>query len=241
MSLENVGFSNDMISVTLSWSNGQTTIGNLEAVESVSCYHRYSLQEEDQKGAVVVTGCKGTMMEMQLNSVKYGQVLCQIQPDGSFEIMEIEPAEQEFTTAIENPDFESEFPDRELSMMGLQLPTDLELEVVLYLSPSFREKAKELGYSDETVLAKQVFHHTAIAFLDDSWGYTKILLKPLYIPLLVESDSLDVWRLIVPEKQQKVGRLHSLLIGEGSIGTGCGSNGDASVTGIAFLSSLCGK
>ena len=230
------------VSVTLSWSDGKTSVGNLQSVDSEACIEKYSLQEETGS-IIIVTGCEGKVKELQMISSKYGQVFCTIDLDGSIEPMDFEGRMGvQSETSIHNPDFESEFPDIDIGVsMATQIPTDLELEVVLYTTPSFREKAISLGFLDENTLARQIFQQTSIAFLDESWGDTKIHLQAHYVSLLVETDILDVWRLIVPEKQQKVGRLHSLLIGEGSIGTGCGSNGDASVTGIAFLSSLCGE
>ena len=174
-------------------------------------------------------------------SSKYGQVLCIIDLDGNIEPIDFEGRmEVQSETSIHNPDFETEFPDIDIGVsMATQIPTDLELEVVLYTTPSFREKAISLGYSDENTLARQIFQQTSIAFLDGSWGDTKIHLQANYVSLLVETDILDVWRLIVPKEQQKTGRLHSLLLGDGMIGYK--NNGQSSTLGIAFDNVVCGE
>ena len=175
---------------------------------------------------------------MQLMSAKYGQVLCTIHPDGRVEMIAFESGSDSATdTSVDSPDFEQEFPERGISM-DTRLPTDLELEVVVYTTPSFREKARQEGKDD--TLASQIFHHASMAFLDDSWGETKIHLKALYVHLKVETGILDIWSEIVPKKQQKVGRLHTLLIGEGLIGfnKAAGKNG---TRGIAFTRTVCGE
>ena len=228
------------VSVTLSWSDGQTSVGNLKSVDSEACIEKYSLQEETAS-IIIITGCEGKVKEFQMISSKYGQVFCTIDLDGSIEPMDFEERmEVQSETSIHNPDFESEFPDIDIGVsMATQIPPDLELEVVLYTTPSFREKASSLGYSDDSTLARQIFHQTSMAFLDESWGDTKIHLQANYVSLPVETDILDVWRLIVPKEQQRTGRLHSLLLGEGTIGYK--NTGQNSTLGIAFDNVVCGE
>ena len=205
----------------------------------VSCIERYTL--EDETGSmIIITGCQGTAKEMQLMSAKFGQVLCTIHPDGRVEMMAFESgSETETDTSIDSPDFEQEFPERGISM-DTRLPTHVELEVVVYTTPSFREKARSLGYVEDDTMATQIFQHASIAFLDDSWGVPKIHLKALYVHLKVETGSLDTWSDIVPKKQLKVGRLHTLLIGEGLIGFNKAAGKNAT-RGIAFTRAVCGE
>ena len=95
---------------------------------------------------------------MQLMSAKYGQVLCTIHPDGRVEMIAFESGSDSATdTSVDSPDFEQEFPERGISM-DTRLPTDLELEVVVYTTPSFREKAWTLGYVEDDTMATQIFH-----------------------------------------------------------------------------------
>ena len=234
--LEDVCFSNG---IKLIWSNGKTNIGSRQSVDSEACIEKYTLNEEVST-TVIITGCEGTVKEMQLISTKYGQVSCRIHLDGRVETIVLDKVSVDPAISIGNPDFEDEFPEGEAAM-ATQLPTDVLLEVVMYLSPSFKKKATTLGYSDATILAKQIFSHTSLAFQHESWGNTKIRMKANYQMLQVETSSIDVWRLIVPEKQQKVGRLHCLLLGEAKIGRGLGDNVRNSTLGIAFTSSVCGK
>ena len=224
------------ISATIKWSNGQTTVGSLVSRDSGACIEKYTIQNEADS-IVLISGCKGQVKEMQLSSSKYGNVISKIQPDGSTGPVVVEQPELDLDITIANEDFEHEFPDRGLSM-ATQLPSDLVLEVVLYSSPTFRDKATHLGYLDETILARQVFEHAAVAFLDTSWGDTKIHLKAIYVPLVVETNLVDIWKHIVPKQYQKIGRLHSLLLGEGSIGFK--NNVRDKTLGIAFTSTLCG-
>ena len=240
--LENVQFTHDVLEprkIMLSWSNGQTSLANFQSGDLVSCIERYTLEDETDS-MIIITGCQGTAKDMQLMSAKFGQVLCTIHPNGSVEMIAFESGSESATdTSVDSPDFEQEFPERGISM-DTRLPTDLELEVVVYITPSFREKARTLGYVEDDTMATQIFHHASMAFLDDSWGETKIHLKALYVHLKVETGSLDTWSDIVPKKQKKVGRLHTLLIGEGLIGfnKAAGKNG---TRGIAFTRTVCGE
>ena len=239
LSLLRVDFS-DSISATIKWSNEQTTVGSLVSRDSEACIEKYTLQDEavDADGIVLISGCEGQVKEMQLRSSKYGNIVSKIQPDGSAAQIVIEEPELDLDISIDNHDFENEFPDMGLSM-ATQLPSDLVLEVVLYITPSFRDKATQLGYLDEKILARQVFSHAAVTFIDKSWGDTKIHLKAIYVPLVVETNLVDIWKHIVPKRYQKIGRLHSLLLGEGSIGFK--NNVRDKTLGIAFTSTLCGK
>ena len=234
--LEDVCFSNG---IKLIWSNGKTNIGSRQSVDSEACIEKYTLNEEVGT-TVIITGCEGTVKEMQLISTKYGQVSCRIHLDGRVETIYLDRVSIDPAIAVGNPDFEDEFPEGGAAM-ATQVPTDVLLKVVVYLSPSFKEKATSLGYSDATTLAKQIFSHTSLAFQHESWGDTKIHLKANYQMLPVETSSIDVWRHIVPENQQKVGKLHCMLLGEAMIGRGLGDNGQNSTLGIAFPSSVCGK
>ena len=234
--LEDVCFSNG---IKVTWSNGDIAMGSLQSVDSEACIEKYALNEEVGT-TVIVTGCEGTVKEIQLISTKYGQASCRIHLDGRVETIYLDRVSVDPAIAVGNPNFEDEFPDGGATM-ATQVPTDVLLEVVMYLSPSFKEKATTLGYSDATTLAKQIFSHTSLAFQHESWGNTKIRMKANYQMLQVETSSIDVWRLIVPEKQQKVGRLHCLLLGEAKIGRGLGDNVRNSTLGIAFTSSVCGK
>ena len=240
--MENVEFwshGNGDNGIKATWSNGETSKGILQAVDSVTCIKRYSLNEEPGS-TIIIIGCEGTVMEMQVLSTRYGQVWCRIHLNGRVETMVLDQVTIDPLIDIDNPDFEVEFPDRGITM-ATQLPTDVLLEVVLYLSPSFKTKATALGYLDVTSLAKQIFSHASSAFLHESWGDTKIHLTATYEMLSVETNSINIWKLIVPKKQQKVGRLHCLLLGEAMIGTGLGIDGRNGTLGIAFPSAVCGN
>ena len=117
--------------------------------------------------------------------------------------------------------------------LDLKLPEELHLEVTLYLGPSFRSTAKD---SKPKTLAKRIVKHTQEAFLHNSLG-TKFHILPTYIDTWeADQNNLQDFSSAIPEKNLKVGRLHSHLLGDSiSIQNRPESHG------ISMTSSLCGK
>ena len=73
------------LSVTLKWSNNETSSLNLKRLNWNHCIYKGSFEDESNS-TVLLTGCRNEMRGIQIHSVIYGDTLASVAANGDIQI-----------------------------------------------------------------------------------------------------------------------------------------------------------
>ena len=115
------------------------------------------------------------------------------------------------------------------------MPKAFELELYVYFGPSLikwngGEKKAEL-------MANQIADVAKTWLADPSLG-AKIIVKSRIQKVNKDTQFLNEWSEMVPKENHKIGRVHTLLVANMSVG---GKPPKAFAYGMAYKSTVCGK
>ena len=118
---------------------------------------------------------------------------------------------------------------------AVQMPKAFELELYVYFGPSLIKFVG--GEKKAETTANQIAAVAKTWFADPSLG-AKIIVKPTIKKVNKDTQFLSEWSEMVPKENHKMGRVHTLIVANMSVGS---KPPKAGVYGIARSSSVCGK
>jgi len=166
--------------IELVWSNNKTAVVQLEQ-EDKECIYRGKFIEEIGS-SILVTGCTQRMRSIQIQSILYGETLGEESNAGTILAVMGETkadyvAENENSfikfggsvgpkrkkrEAVENSNFDSQYPDIDEYSLNLDVPSFLFLPLRIYLSPSWNKEFG--GFKGGKSKAKEVLSHVRDLF-----------------------------------------------------------------------------